>query len=293
MTEKDINIIRLNRLVVVESLTPEDKKTASDMVFDLNLDIAQTNLKAKFELCRGVDDFRRLILELTAETLRNEVLPLLHVECHGDPDDGLLFNDGQMLSWLEFWNILRPLNEAMGLRLVVVLATCLSATSVVSLPLHLPAPCYFLIAPTKNTYPQELYEAFKEFYQQLALGDSASAMESLTSRSYQEGEMMPISASHWFDLLMESYLREHGTVKGLKAASLRLYLRAKAENLSHFDLRYWKNFVRSTLAERLHKYFDTFFMLDRFPGARLRFVKEQKHLETMLKEFGYPGSVRG
>ena len=292
MTEKDINIIRLNRLVIVESLTSEDKKTASDMVFDLNLDIAQTNLKAKFELCQGINDFRRLILELTAETLRNEVLPLLHVECHGDPDDGLLFNDGQLLSWLEFWNVLRPLNEAMGLRLVVVLATCLSATSIVSLPLHLPAPCYFLIEPTKRIWPQELYEAFKEFYRQLALGDSAGAMESITSRNYQEGEMMSISASHWFDLLMESYLREHGTVKGLKAGALRQYLIAKANKLSHFDLRYWKSFVRGTLAERLHKYLDTFFMLDKFPSARLRFAKEQGHLETMLKELGYPGAVR-
>ena len=83
---------------MVESLKSEDKKTANDLVFDLNLDIAQTDLKAKFELCRGVDDFRRLILELTAETLRNEVLPLLHDECHGHPDDGLLFTNGQMLS---------------------------------------------------------------------------------------------------------------------------------------------------------------------------------------------------
>lgn len=135
MTTKDIDIIRINRLVVVESLASSDQKTARDMAFDLNLDIAQTNLKAKFELCDGVEDFKRLILELTAETLRNEVLPLLHIECHGDPDGGLLFTDGRMLSWPELWDILRPLNEAMGLRLIVVLATCLSATSIVSLSL--------------------------------------------------------------------------------------------------------------------------------------------------------------
>jgi len=61
----------------------------------------------------------------------------------------------------------------------------------------------------------------------------------------------------------------------------------------HFDLRYWKSFVRGTLSQRLHEYFDTFFMLDSIPSARLRFAKEQKHLEAMLQQFGYPGAVRG
>ena len=197
-----------------------------------------------------------------------------------------------MLSWPEFWDILRPLNEAMGMRLVVVLATCLSATSIVAVPLSLPAPCYFLIAPTKRIWPEELYAGFKDFYSQLAVGDSAKAMNGLVSRRYKEGKMASMSAGQWFDLLMERYLQEHGTPKGLKAAALRLARMAKADNLQYFDMRWWKGFVRNTLAQRLHKYFDKFFMLDKFPGARLRFQKEQKYLECMLERLGYPGAIR-
>ncbi|MFN3569917.1 MAG: hypothetical protein ACK4VX_06550 [Polaromonas sp.] len=282
-----VDTIRINQIFVIESLRPDDKKSARDMVFDVNLEIASTPMRATFELCAGVQAFKELIHGLTVRTASDEVLPLLHIECHGHQDDGLVFSDSSTLSWPEMWDVLRPLNVVMGNRLVVVLATCVSFGAITLVPLSSPAACYFLIAPTEKIYPDELYSAFKEFYCRLASGDAANAMESLTIRRYQEGGMGSMAAGEWFSRLMDNYLREHGSTKGLKASALRLAMLAKDDGMANLNMRYWKSFVKNTLSQRLHQYFDVFFMLDKFPSSRVRFSKEQDKLERRLEEQGY------
>lgn len=292
MAEPYVDIIRINQIVVIESLGPHDRKLARDMALDVNFEIAEQPIKASFELCDGVKSFQRHIAELVARTTANRALPLLHIECHGDEDEGLVFTDSSTLPWVDLWDLLRPLNIAMKNRLVVVLATCVSFSSITSVSLTCPAPCFFLIAPTKRVWPDELYSAFKEFYSLLSLGDAEKAMTTLVNRQYQEGKMLPVSAGEWFSALMTSFLNDYADKKGLRAAALDLATRAKADGLTHFDLRYWKRHIKSTLPNRLNGYFNTFFMLDKFPRDRPRFSREQEQLDRMIAKLGYPPSKR-
>lgn len=278
--------------MLIESLRIEDKKVARDLAGDINLEVEHQPIRAKFEPCHGVHDFHKLIADLTTRTKANTVLPLLHIECHGDEDEGLLFGDDSVLSWPALWDMLRPLNVSMGNRLVVVLATCSAFPSITAVPLSIPAPCYLLIAPTKRIWPDELYSAFKEFYCLLSDGEAGKAMTALTSRRYTEGNMKSVPAGEWFSMLMNGYLQEHGDAKGLKASALRLAKMAKADGRTDRCLGDWKRFVKNTLSQRLHQYFDVFFMLDKFPTARLRFCREQTELERILEQLGYPGAAR-
>ncbi len=292
MAKPYVDTIRINQIVLIESLGVEDKKVARDLAADINFELGHQPIRAKFERCDGVQDFQKLIANLTARTKANTVLPLLHIECHGDEDEGLLFGDDSALSWPALWDILRPLNVSMGNRLVVVLATCSAFPSITAVPLSIPAPCYLLIAPTRRIWPDELYSAFKEFYCLLSDGEAGKAMTALTSRRYTEGDMKSVPAGEWFSILMNDYLQEHGDAKGLKASALRLATMAKADGRTDRSLGDWKRFVKNTLSQRLHQYFDVFFMLDEFPRARLRFLREQAELERVLKELGYPGAKR-
>ncbi len=281
-------VIRLTKLVVIESLREGDGNTGEALAHDIGreLTLAGVGLGVEVLRCSGAVGFRLALEKLTGEARRGEHHPMLHIECHGNEEHGLEFTDGTMVSWLELAALLRPLNEATELGLVVSVAACFGIGAIAGVnPLH-PAPCFALIGPTKGIWSNELYGALKTFYLDMTCHSGPTmAMEKLTNTPLESGSFVVMTAHLWFWNVTGRYLLMNATGQGLKAQALRLHQMAKAEGIDK-GLTFWKRHYIGTLPGLLRQYHARFFMTEQFPHLAVHFAPALNRIENELQRMG-------
>lgn len=285
--------LHITKLAFVESLRELDGHTAEDLAKVVAAELAAAGAGPVLEVfrCGGLAGFREIVARLVEEAERGKHHPLLPIECHGDETAGLEFADGSKVSWQELMSILRPLNVATELGLIVVVAACWGGSAIDGVNLTQPAPCFALIGPSGGLWSNELFDALRVFYLDVTLVRTPTdrAVETLRKAPLEDGGFLVLSMHEWFRRVIVAYLKEKTSSKELKAQALRQYIKARAEGMAHLDMSYWKRHYLRTMPKFLREYHGRFFMTERLPHQAPYFAKSLRDVEDELKRRGFTG----
>lgn len=253
--------ITFNAIVVAESLGDAERKTGALLCDYINA-LEDAPSKATLFQVATRDAFLALLRNLVSQAQTKGLLPVLHVEAHGDEKTGIWFADDSNLGWDDFCDAITPLNQATGMRLLVTVAACYGGSLISGSRLSKPAPCFALIGATDRIYESEVMGAFRDFYgammRTLAAGPAIAA---LRGHSLREGELHVMTARQWFELLMTQYLQTEATPRKVRDFALRQYLAARTESKSTLGMGDYKRLFRREMPLVVRKYFETFFAI--------------------------------
>jgi hypothetical protein len=151
-----------SKIVVLQSLFEGDPKTGKQLFEDIDTAecFHQRGIEVKYYELNCKQKFITCLEELAFEASLGK-WPILHIECHGSDDqEGIILSDGVFLSWMELKPYFISINKASQFNLIIVMASCYGARIAQTLTPIDRAPCWALIAPTDNVYPEELLTNF-------------------------------------------------------------------------------------------------------------------------------------
>lgn len=190
-------------IVVVQSLNPNDVKTGENLYHDV-LQYKKYHKRESFSSFYDVnssDDFRLAILDIEKSLSEGDILTL-QLETHGC-DEGIGFNNGEILKWKDFYDIIRPLNIKTGHLLFVVMAMCKSIAMLSAIDLEKRAPYRAFICTTRDVTSDEIYRGFLAFYEYyFNLLDIAKALKAIQDETKDKNGVSPfqvLSAESVFD----------------------------------------------------------------------------------------------
>lgn len=280
-----IDNITFNAVWIVESLPAKEVQTGQILHKYLQSQLADSALPvdAHYSACSGAHDFREIVASLTDAASRSNLLPILHIEAHGSPDAGLYFSDNSFLSWLDFCNLVAPLNQATRFRLVVVIAACFGADLLSGVRLSSAAPCFAFIAPSDEVDPGEVMSIFRTLYRTMFNTlDANETFQAVDKVKLETGGVIIFTAQHWFDSLMSRYLSDNVTKRGVKEFAMRQYRSAKTAGVAA-DMAVLKRQFKAGLPGIIRTYFESYFMVKEVPGSDARFESFWREVDGKVK----------
>lgn len=228
------DIFKLTKIVVVDSLEPDEFQTGQLLEEYIRNELTEHGLPLRVErysVCWPAD-FESVMRQLTIEAAERGEAPLLHVEMHGDPKDGLIFSEGGSMPWGRVKDLLTELNHATGFNLVSIFAACYGAHFAGELLIHRAAPCFGLLAPEDEVDPAEIYQGFRLLYHELAVTqDMGNAAGFLARQRLSKGRWLNRTAPIWFKDVLRAMVMTHASGDGLDAMAARAMARPEAKSL--------------------------------------------------------------
>ena len=273
-----------NRIVIVQSLEPPEVATGrilSEFIAGHSY-LANANLPIKVINCGYAAEFLQIIDQLAKEAGESNV-PLLHVECHGDPQDGLEFENGSSLQWEQVASALLPLNVASKFNLLAVFSACFGAHFIGQMGVIEPAPCWCIVAPTETVDPGEVLASFRAFYGALFnSGDMGRAVRAIAGCSLSQGRWLSEPAEIWFQKLVTGYVKTHCNEPAARARAKVLHRQLKAQG-QHKGIGSFLRILRARNRESLlGEYFERYFITQKIPENIQRFDNVRQRVKTEL-----------
>ena len=208
-------------IIVIQSLNPEDTKTGENLYNDIlrYKSFCKKESFSSFYVVNSILEFRSVIKEVEDSLLEGDILTL-QIETHGC-DNGIGLNNGEIMKWGEFYDIIRPLNIKTGHLLFVVMAMCKSIAMISSIDPEKRAPYRAFVCTTRNVDSDEISRGFIAFYENyfnllditkaiIAIQENVkdengySPFQALTAESVYDETFNP---NRNFDQVVESQLR--------------------------------------------------------------------------------------
>lgn len=102
-------------------------------------------------------------LEGIKSVIDNGDLVLLHIEAHGS-EEGITLFDGSTISWLDLYNLIRPINIKISNRLILNLALCEGISLLGSIDIYKRAPFSIAFFFNRKIYQNEVLRSMVQFY---------------------------------------------------------------------------------------------------------------------------------
>jgi len=157
-------IIKSTSVWIIEWLPSTDQRTG----WDLHEWIQKQRPKwSHYTECSKKKDVLSSIEQATILAKKYNMIPVLHIEAHGNQDGlGCPDDNGQieLLSWDELTESLQELNLATGCNLVFVVAACIGFAGIQALVRGPRAPAIAIVGPDAEIGVGHLFEGTKEFY---------------------------------------------------------------------------------------------------------------------------------
>lgn len=192
-------------IVVAQSLNPNDVKTGENLYHDV-LQYKEYHKRESFSSFYNVnssDDFRLAILDIENSLSEGDILTL-QLETHGC-DEGIGLNNGEILKWKDFYDIIRPLNIKTCHLLFVVMAMCKSISMISAIAPEKRAP---FVCTTRVVSSDEIYRGFLAFYDNyFNLLDIVQALNALQEEVRDDNGFSPfqvLSAENIFSEIFNS-----------------------------------------------------------------------------------------
>jgi len=273
---------RFNYVVILDSIPAGDLNTARRLHEDIETCAAAYSPTPGIAYLR-VENQSSLfdyLEQLRLQNVQNHAFPLLHIESHGY-EDGLQLADRSLVSWESLKEALIPLNVAMRLNLMVVLASCFGGAFIKALRLSDRAPVWGLIGPTQAVSFGEVETHFGTFYRKLfSTGSPREAVDALNQVS-RPGIYLRTTAEGFFYRVWRRYKEEQCTPRKLKARARRMRERAKAQKMGPLlKVSEFKERLIRQEPEEFNKFRDTYFMCDLYPENQHRFSVTYKKAEA-------------
>jgi hypothetical protein len=144
-----------NSIVLIKSLPDGEPDTSTILkkYIEGNDNYSSDNLPIFHYAAHSADGFRNLINEQLIRHARDGMRPLLCLDCHGSPDDELVFEDETEIGWFELGVLFTELNEATEFNLTLILSCCYGANFIESVEATKPELLTFrLIQVFKQRY---------------------------------------------------------------------------------------------------------------------------------------------
>lgn len=273
---------RFNCIVILDSIPAGELNTAQRLYEDVEICAAAYSPTPGIAYLRvenesSLFDYLR---QLQLQNEQNDAFPLLHIESHGY-EDGLQLADRTLVSWERLNEALIPLNVAMRLNLLVVLASCFGGALTKALQLTDRAPVWGLIGPTQEVSSGEVGMHFSTFYRTLlSTGSPKAAIDALNQVS-DHSKYWRTTAEWYFYEVWKSYKEKLCTPQKLKARAREIRKRAKLQKLQPLlkvsDFK--KRLIRQE-PEEFNKFRDCYFMCDLYPENQERFSVTYKKPEA-------------
>ena len=156
--------LHINSVIWIRSLDDDEAGPSRRMVEDL-LPMATAGQFAFEEHVVTARADLALLLGNVAEAAGRGLRPILHFDCHGSADDGLLLKPAnEFCGWAELATHLRAINVATQNNLCCVFGACFGMWHATQIQLSLPAPWYLVIAPEDETSVGILLARTAAFY---------------------------------------------------------------------------------------------------------------------------------
>ncbi|CAN7459709.1 hypothetical protein [Caballeronia sp. LjRoot31] len=274
------------KIVIIQSLEECEHPTGErlrDALAALNGELGQS-VPVELRTCESAVGFRAIVDELTEAASVGQI-PLLHVECHGDEQAGLIFENASELPWQDLAAMLSRLNDACQYNLFAVFAACFGAHFLGQINAFTTSPCFAIVAPTEFVFPDEIEAAFRQFYRDLFNGwDAALAVKKLRSRRLTQGHWFAETAERWFERVVMAYVETKCTRKEMKPRVRALYRRLLAEG-NRQSIGRLKRWIKNRNQRAfLDEYFDRFFGTKKFPDNRQRFSGVHERMKRRLSD---------
>lgn len=187
------------KIVIIQSLEREEVETGKilfEFLASLGTDNESYDVPIEIISCGHAGQFLEILHQLTQDATAGTI-PLLHVECHGDPLDGLEFENSSTLSWESVSEALRPLNIASKFNLLAVFSACFGAHFLGQMEAIQPSPCWCLVAPTERVDVAEVMGGFRAFYSALFNdNDMGSAVRAISQCRLSHGRWLSNQRSY-------------------------------------------------------------------------------------------------
>ena len=264
-----------DRVVIVQSLEPHEVQTGvalSEYVIGLLQEYGY-DIRVDLVRCSCALEFKEILQCLVEEATRSGAVPLLDVECHGDPKEGLIFENGSSMSWADVAAALLPLNRATRFNLLAIFSACFGAYFLQQMGVVKPAPCWCMVAPTESVDPGEVMRGIRAFYRPLIEAQNMdAAIFAVATSPLENGGWFCELAERWYETLIVSYIKNHCTEDVVRQRAKILFRKLKKSGVTSFGVG---SIIRTLKAHNrgllVRSYFESYFMLNSIPENRERF----------------------
>jgi hypothetical protein len=276
------------KIVILESLEEHDPhKTGETLKTVIDGFVSDAGMAMPVELVRCVtkDDVLNTLERLITEATTEEQIPVIHFECHGNPDHGLFCADDTVVDWGTLGRYLTRLNKATGLNLLAVFAACHGGYFLKNLSPLAPSPCWAMVGPTESIDPADAMGGFRSFYR-VAINDRdiGLAAAALKGHSLANGRWLSQHCEIWFESVVKNYVvrlcNKEATRKRAKAMHRQSVKQGTPKSIGFF-IRALKNLNRQNLSG---KFFDSYFMVHEIPSNDKRFAPMRIRIERLLQD---------
>jgi hypothetical protein len=283
-----------NHIVIIESLPNDEPKTGTDLHHFLSTMPSVRKLKINLLLCsvQSATEFHDLMRNLIEATKYRDLLPMIHVECHGS-EDGLHFADGSDMSYLRASRLLLQLNRATNLNLVASFAACFGAYFLRQMDLMRRCPVRVMVAPSEDVQASELFSGFAAFYrtvlETLKISDAQSTLE---ARQLNQGMWIVETAEAWYLRVAANHLLAQCSKAALRHRAQRVHARKTllVGSAGWSERETYERLTRDTRTLLLDRYYRRFFMVNAIPTNAERFKRVNIELQSLMLKLRRKGT---
>jgi len=269
-----------NKIYVVDSLRDTELQTAAALFHDniqwrtkhLGLDSSYTSVSTR-------QDFSVFWETVRNEVLNRQILPIIHLEAHGD-ENGLALRSGEQVKWEDLIENLCVINRGCGNNLLLTLAVCkgVHLMKIIVQTITGRTPFWAIIGPTDTVKAGDISKAFNEFYGELLSSlDGTKALNKLN-------DALPPDATKYrfvycealFRMAFKGYLNTQCSGKTKRERVERLLTEIKTKKKLPAPIGEIRHDFKEKLRKEnqrpiFEKYRRRFFMIDDFPENDKRF----------------------
>lgn len=285
---------KFHRVVVIESLEDFEVKTGYENGRLLAGEIEGKNIAVPVEYyaCETAVGFMGLISDLVKQTSIENV-PLLHIECHGDVEEGLVFANGSVISWPDLANLIYPLNLLTACGLMLCLSACHAGHFLVQMGnLKVPCPCRILVAPESELDPADCIRGFRIFYSELfSTMRVESALRKISSSKENGVRWVGEYSENWFKEVITEYISTHYSKETIGAEVLRMQ-----KELEKVGVYKKIGLVKSELQQYLRSYglrsmYEKFFGINLVPEVDKYFSSDYRNMLVWVQKMREAGRL--
>jgi hypothetical protein len=276
--------IYFGKIYIIEWLDPNDVRTGRElreMLEDL-LPVVAPTVKLAFKRVASREEFLGYLRSIKDDFRATRLLPLLHVETHGNLY-GIGLEGQEPLMWDEFLPELTALNQLTQLRLFFVLAACEGIWAMKMLQPTDRAAFLALLGPNDKISAGKLSGAMRLFYRTMfEKGSGDAAFKAINdSINPDKSTFSMVNAEMLFKMIWQSFLQDRTLPDELDKRVQKIVI----QNMIAFREEHGFPIPPDVLAEvrrRVRRHVEAheehfaefrkhFFFIDKFPGNNKRF----------------------
>jgi hypothetical protein len=215
----------VNTIIWLRSLPDDELGPSRRMVEDIEA-LAKRGGPYRFEeVVVGSPAEMVAALAALAVRCREGLRPILHFDCHGSDELGLLLApSGDYLGWSDFAGALREVNVAAKNNVCCIFGVCFGMYLSLELSLSEPTPYFLTIAPEREIEVGKLEALFPPFYERLfETGNITTAYKDCLASALSDFQCQEVFAK-----ALATYVIDHASGAAMAARRERLTTRILA-----------------------------------------------------------------